>query len=124
MTDLPDYYAVLGVANTASPGEITHAYRTQLRSQHPDTHHHTGNNNDNDNDTGSDGLSAVLAAYAVLRDPARRADYDHQRQATTNTNTHAPSTTSTTPVAPPSRTLPLVRVGPVRYHGPPQRRHQ
>lgn len=98
--DLPDYYAVLGVASTASRAEIAHAYRQRVRSQHPDT----------EQDAEPDGLREVIAAYAVLRDPARRADYDRQR---------GPTTTSTgTP--PPSRT-PLLRVGPVRYHGPPHR---
>jgi hypothetical protein len=108
--DLPDHYAVLGVADTASQAEIAHAYRARVRSHHPDIHH----------DTGSEGLSEVVAAYAVLRDPARRADYDQQRPSTTDTNTPCP----TTPFAAPSRTPPLLRVGPVRYHGPPHRGHQ
>ncbi|HKN98463.1 MAG TPA: DnaJ domain-containing protein [Pseudonocardiaceae bacterium] len=95
--ELPDYYAVLGVPSTASPAEIAHAYRRRIRSQHPDVQ----------DGAGSEGLSAVVAAYAVLRDPARRADYDQRRRP-------APP-----PVTPPSRTRPLLRVGPVRYHGPP-----
>jgi curved DNA-binding protein CbpA len=116
--DLPDYYAVLGVASTASPAEIAHAYRCQVRSQHPDTGH----------DQQPDGLSAVLAAYAVLRDPARRAAYDQQRQSTTTITTDitsAPSSApSAPPVAPPGRARPLLRVGPVRYHGPTHRGHE
>lgn len=107
--DPPDHYAVLGVPSTASPAEIAHAYRRRIRSQHPDTGRATG----------SEGLSAVVAAYAVLRDPARRADYDQQRQPATNTSAPPPTPT------PPSRTEPLLRVGPVRYHGPPHRgRHE
>lgn len=111
--DLPDYYTVLGVASTASSAEIAHAYRRRVRSQHPDARPDTGQ------DADSEGLGEVIAAYAVLRDPARRADYDRQRQPTTNTSTSL----SSTPSAPPDRT-PLLRVGPVRYHGPPHRGHQ
>jgi curved DNA-binding protein CbpA len=109
--ELPDYYAVLGVAATASPAEIAHAYRRRVRSQHPDVHH----------DTGSDGLDALVAAYAVLRDPARRADYDQQRKSTKNT---PPPPTPATPPSPPSHTRLLLRGGPDRYHGPPHRGHQ
>ena len=110
--DLPDHYTVLGVASTASPAEITRAYRRRVRNQHPDTRSDTATG------TGAEELRKVIAAYAVLRDPARRADYDQQRHATTNTT--APHIT---PYAPPGPT-PLLRVGPVRYHGPPHRGHQ
>lgn len=111
--DLPDYYTVLGVTSTASSTEIAHAYRRRVRSQHPDARPDTGQ------DADSEGLGEVIAAYAVLRDPAQRADYDRQRQQATHTSTALPST----PFASPSRT-PLLRVGPVRYHGPPHRGHQ
>ncbi|WP_188317018.1 J domain-containing protein [Solihabitans fulvus] len=97
--DLPDYYAVLGVAATATPAQIAHAYRGRVRSQHPDVHPGTG----------PKGLSEVVAAYGVLRDPARRADYDRQRDATPNTSS---------PPSPRGARL-LLRVSPVRYHGPP-----
>ncbi|HEY4023411.1 MAG TPA: DnaJ domain-containing protein [Pseudonocardiaceae bacterium] len=111
--DPPDYYTVLGVASTASSTEIAHAYRCRVRSQHPDARPDTGQ------DADSEGMGEVIAAYAVLRDPARRADYDRQRQPTTNASNATPST----PLVPPDRT-PLLRVGPVRYHGPPHRGRQ
>jgi curved DNA-binding protein CbpA len=112
--DLPDYYAVLGVAATASPAQITHAYRSRIRSQHPDLHP----------DTGPEQLSAVVAAYAVLRDPARRADYDQQRHATTNISAPPSTTPAAPPLASPRGGRLLLRVGPVRYHGPPHAGHE
>jgi curved DNA-binding protein CbpA len=115
---LPDHYAVLGVAATASPAEITHAYRRRVRSQHPDIH------SDTPQDTGVEELSAVVAAYAVLRDPARRADYDHQRQFTTTISTPPAPSSSVPPATQSRRPEPLLRVGPVRYHGPPHREHR
>ena len=66
----PDPYLVLGVLPTATQAEITHAYRTRLRAHHPDTRHKPLSQ------TADDNLRQVLAAYALLRDPARRADYD------------------------------------------------
>jgi curved DNA-binding protein CbpA len=68
----PDPYRVLGVPATASQAQITHAYRTRLRAHHPDTRTSPASLG------ADDGLQQVLAAYAVLRDPARRADYDRQ----------------------------------------------
>ena len=67
----PDPYLVLGVSPTATQAEITHAYRTRLRAHHPDTRHPAASKTDDDDD-----LRQVLAAYDLLRDPARRADYD------------------------------------------------
>jgi curved DNA-binding protein CbpA len=65
-----DPYLVLGVSPTATQAEITHAYRTRLRAHHPDTRQTLSPQ------TADDSLRQLLAAYAVLRDPARRADYD------------------------------------------------
>lgn len=68
----PDPYAVLGVTPTATQAEITHAYRTRLRAHHPDTRHTPTSR------TADDDLREVLAAYNLLRNPARRADYDRR----------------------------------------------
>lgn len=94
----PDPYLVLGVSPTASQAEITHAYRTQLRAHHPDTRHTPPTH------TADDDLRQVLAAYHLLRDPARRADYDR---------TTAPAAT---PPHHPQRPTPVEhpRVGPVQ----------
>jgi DnaJ domain len=66
-----DPYAVLGLPSTATPDEITHAYRRQVKAHHPDTRttRHTIPPTDEQ-------LRRVLAAYALLRDPERRARYD------------------------------------------------
>ena len=68
----PDPYLVLGVSPTATQAEITHAYRTRLRAHHPDTRHTPSPQ------AADEHLRQVLAAYALLRDPARRTDYDRE----------------------------------------------
>ncbi|MFI9583607.1 J domain-containing protein [Streptomyces sp. NPDC052236] len=72
-------YAVLGVALTASPAEITTAYRELVRDLHPDAHPHQP--------VRGEQLDEVVAAYATLRDPQRRAAYDAQH----TRGTHAPA---------------------------------
>ncbi|HEV2778352.1 MAG TPA: DnaJ domain-containing protein [Actinophytocola sp.] len=96
-----DYYAVLGVASTASPLEISRAYRRLVRRYHPDAQ-----------DAGArpDRLQEVITAYKVLRDPAQRADYDRRRE--------PPPPRQAARRARPRDTEPMIRVGPVRYHGP------
>jgi curved DNA-binding protein CbpA len=123
----PNPYLVLGVSPTATQAEITHAYRTRLRAHHPDTRH-TPPSQTADHD-----LRQVLAAYDLLRDPARRADYD---RATTHAATppphrpHGPTpadgtslgrvqipiTYRTTNTAAPDISMPPLRAGPVRRH--------
>ena len=123
----PDPYLVLGVSPTATPAEITHAYRDRLRAHHPDTRHPPASK------TADDDLRQVVAAYALLRDPARRADYD---RATAHTATppphrpHGPTPVDRPPIGPVEipinyRTTntaaadvaaPPLRAGPVRRH--------
>ena len=123
----PDPYLVLGVLPTATQAEITHAYRTRLRAHHPDTRHTPPSQ------TADDDLRQVLAAYALPRDPARRADYD---RATTHAATppphrpHGPTpvdrppigrvqipiTFRTTNTAAADVSSPPLRAGPVRRH--------
>ncbi|WP_041311756.1 J domain-containing protein [Mycobacterium sp. JS623] len=67
MTGHSNPYAVLGVTRTATPAEITHAFRAKLRSLHPDTR---------SSGVGDAELREVLTAYGQLRDPGRRAEYD------------------------------------------------
>jgi curved DNA-binding protein CbpA len=71
---MADPYAVLGVAPTSTQAEITHAYRRHLRDYHPDLR------SPEPNAPADDRLREILTAYALLRDPARRAAYDRAHQ--------------------------------------------
>jgi molecular chaperone DnaJ len=64
-----DYYAVLGVPETASQKEITRAYRKLARDTHPDR-----------NPGGDERFKEVSAAYDVVGDPDRRREYDEVRK--------------------------------------------
>ena len=76
MTTEPiDCYAVLGVARDATQAQISVAYRTLLRRYHPDSRAPADSSRDEISDAA---LQQLLSAYTVLRDPARRFDYDQQ----------------------------------------------
>ena len=67
-----DYYKTLGVSETATPKEITKAYRKLARELHPDK---------NPGDAAAEErFKAVSAAYDVLGDEAKRAEYDEVRR--------------------------------------------
>lgn len=65
-----DYYAILGVTPAAEGVVIRAAYRALIRHYHPDT---------NPDPEAQERVREINAAFAVLRDPAKRADYDAQR---------------------------------------------
>lgn len=72
MADLDrDLYEILGVVPSATSAEVTSAYRRRVRDLHPDS----GEGAPED----PTGLSDVLAAFYVLRNPERRAAYDAHR---------------------------------------------
>jgi curved DNA-binding protein CbpA len=97
----PDPYTVLGISPDASPAQIAHAYRRLIRAEHPDRHPHPD----------PTALTAAAAAYAILRDPARRAAYDQHR------GPHHNKQPSPTPPPPRHhRDEPDLRAGPVRWH--------
>ena len=67
-----DYYAILGVADTASAKDISKAYRKLARELHPDK---------NPGDVAAEErFKAVSAAYDVLGDETKRAEYDEVRR--------------------------------------------
>ncbi|HVN60307.1 MAG TPA: J domain-containing protein [Gaiellaceae bacterium] len=60
-------YDVLGVARDATPEEIKAGYRRAVREVHPDN---------NDGPDAAERTIEVTAAYEILSDPEKRADYD------------------------------------------------
>ena len=67
-----DYYQVLGVAADASQKDITKAYRKLARELHPDKNP--------GNAAAEERFKEVSAAYDVLGDEAKRAEYDEVRR--------------------------------------------
>ncbi len=67
-----DYYKVLGVDERATPKDITRAYRKLARELHPDA---------NPGDAAAeDRFKEVSAAYDVIGDETKRAEYDEVRR--------------------------------------------
>ena len=71
----PDPYGVLGVTGDATHIEIARAYRALARRHHPDIRAAT---DATQAATDQVRLRQILAAYTVVGDPSRRADYDRR----------------------------------------------
>jgi DnaJ-class molecular chaperone len=113
-----DYYAVLRVARTATRQEISRAYRALMRIHHPDVDGGSGSAaaGDGTDSGGTGSLPDIMEAFAVLRDPTARAEYDKTLS--------APNTHRSGPRGVPVRRIqseqpPLLRVTPVRWERGP-----
>ena len=108
-----DPYAILGVATEASDDDLDHAFRGLVRRLHPDTRGSVASPASVESEHDADRrLQELLNAYAVLRDPVRRAAYDRARAGVV--------AAAKPPVPDPVRT-PAIRVGPVRWEPLPAR---
>ncbi len=84
-----DYYAVLGVAPDAVYDEIRKTFRERVRACHPDR---VANLDEDLRRLAEEKMVKLNEAYAVLRNPARRAAYDarYSRKAAADRPPHAP----------------------------------
>jgi hypothetical protein len=111
----PDPYKVLHLARTATARDIGRAYRTLVRTRHPDTRHAgaapAGPDSTAQDQRERQELQEIMDAYAVLGDPARRAAYDRQRPKT-------PPPKPAPPHRDPGPSGPALIIGPVRCESP------
>ncbi|UKA64451.1 J domain-containing protein [Arthrobacter sp. FW306-04-A] len=83
----PDPYKVLHLDPAATAREVNRAYRALVRARHPDTRTpgavaagpDSGAQELGDQELRDQELRDIMDAYAVLRDPVKRAAYDRQR---------------------------------------------
>lgn len=146
--DPPDHYAALQVEPSASQQEIARAYRALMRNLHPDVEHPdveggslgstaagqpgaAKNNEARDtearNQARANDLLRIMQAFAVLRDPGRRAAYDQSRNDQSRAARQPVSRPQTGPQSIPVRYVrsqagqpsPTIRITPVRWESGP-----
>ncbi|WP_082966614.1 J domain-containing protein [Mycolicibacter sinensis] len=114
MSESFDPYDVLGVMSSATPAQISHAFRTKVRALHPDT----GSARSQLSDDVAAQLQQLLRAHDALRRGGRRnADADPPRPQHPTANPARPVKIPVTyrrPSAPESRAG--LWAGPVRRH--------
>jgi molecular chaperone DnaJ len=67
-----DYYAVLGVPSSATEKEVSRAYKKLAKQHHPDANQ--------GNTAAEERFKEISAAYDVIGDKTKRAEYDEVRQ--------------------------------------------
>jgi|SRR5690242_3751878 len=116
--DRTDPYGVLGLSANATQRQVRRAYRALLRQYHPDTRPVRGPAHGTSAD---EALQQVIAAYAMLHDPARQGDSaQHPGVRPTTSPTRTPPVP--TSFARTGADQPPIHVGPVRWHGFPRPR--
>ena len=75
MNRAPDYYAILGASEDASPREIERLYKRQAHQRHPDR------------GGAEEDMKALNEAYSVLRNDDARKQYDAARRVPATNNT-------------------------------------
>ncbi|KAI9628305.1 hypothetical protein H4Q26_018106 [Puccinia striiformis f. sp. tritici PST-130] len=68
-----DYYSIVGVSASADSNQITSAYRKASLKVHPDRNP--------DDPLASEKFQALKAAFEILQDPIKRAEFDSKRVA-------------------------------------------
>lgn len=93
-----NHYEVLGVARGADPGAIRRAYLTAARVHHPDFHAGAG---ERERTAAARRMQEVNEAWAVLGDPAARADYDRTLPGTRSRPAMSRKSSRRAPTTPP-----------------------
>lgn len=99
----PDHYKVLQVDPEAEAEVVQAAYRRLARKYHPDVA---------ESPEAAARMAAINAAWAVLRDPRRRAAYDAQRAGATRSNAAPAGPPHHAPTAAPRRARPPEETSP------------
>src|SRR5438105_267602 len=76
---MPDYYAILEVAPTATPTDIKRSYRRLVRRYHPDLNQQAAGEGSAAS-AASKQIKMLNEAYEVLSNPEKRALYDARRR--------------------------------------------
>ena len=94
-----DYYGVLGVARDVEHDDIRKAFRERVRACHPDR---VANLDEDLRSLAEEKMVQLNEAYAVLRNPARRAAYDdrYSKESPTSTDVHRAATPSNITASP------------------------
>lgn len=86
-----NYYEILGVSKTATPEEIRKAYRNKMKQYHPDIHQ--------DDATYTEKAQLINEAYATLKDPTKRKQYDSKIKSSTTYKTYQKNSGTTSKTA-------------------------